>query len=92
MTQDKATVTVIDNQTKKQFDLPVLSGSVGPQVVDVRKFYGDTGYFTYDPGYTSTGPANPRSPISTAMRASSCTAATRSRTSPTIATSWKSPI
>ncbi len=55
MPQDKATVTVIDNQTKKQFELPVLSGSVGPQVVDVRKFYGDTGYFTYDPGYTSTG-------------------------------------
>src|SRR5690242_20468668 len=33
---------------------PVLSGSVGPDVVDIRKLYGDTGMFTYDPGFTST--------------------------------------
>ncbi len=33
---------------------PVLSGSVGPQVVDIRKFYAETGMFTYDPGFTST--------------------------------------
>ena len=34
--------------------LPVRSGSVGPDVVDIRKFYADTGAFTYDPGFTST--------------------------------------
>ena len=34
---------------------PVLEGSVGPEVVDIRKFYGETGMFTYDPGFTSTG-------------------------------------
>src|SRR3954468_12758737 len=33
---------------------PVLEGSVGPEVVDIRKFYGETGRFTYDPGFTST--------------------------------------
>src|SRR4028119_571733 len=33
---------------------PVLSGSVGPDVIDIRKFYGETGMFTYDPGFTST--------------------------------------
>jgi len=33
---------------------PVLEGSVGPDVVDIRKFYGQTGMFTYDPGFTST--------------------------------------
>ena len=33
---------------------PVLSGSCGPDVVDIRKLYGDTGCFTYDPGYKST--------------------------------------
>ena len=38
----------------KDFDYPVLSGSVGPQVVDIRKLYSDTGIFTYDPGFTST--------------------------------------
>ena len=36
-------------------DLPVIEGTLGPKVIDVRKLYADTGYFTYDPGYTSTG-------------------------------------
>ena len=31
-----------------------LPGTVGPEVVDIRKFYADTGKFTYDPGFTST--------------------------------------
>ena len=34
--------------------IPVLPGTVGPEVVDIRKFYADTGRFTYDPGFTST--------------------------------------
>jgi len=38
----------------KDLAYPVLSGSVGPDVVDIRKLYGDTGLFTYDPGFTST--------------------------------------
>jgi citrate synthase len=35
-------------------DFPVLDGSCGPEVVDIRKLYGETGMFTYDPGFTST--------------------------------------
>ncbi|MBV8973138.1 MAG: citrate synthase [Sphingomonadaceae bacterium] len=35
-------------------DYPVLSGTVGPEVVDIRKLYANTGRFTYDPGFTST--------------------------------------
>jgi citrate synthase len=35
-------------------DYPVLSGSVGPDVVDIRRLYGNTDAFTYDPGFTST--------------------------------------
>ncbi|MCH4150470.1 MAG: citrate synthase [Sphingobium sp.] len=35
-------------------DYAVLNGSVGPQVIDIRKLYADTGMFTYDPGFTST--------------------------------------
>jgi citrate synthase len=35
-------------------DYKVLSGSVGPDVIDIRKLYADTGMFTYDPGFTST--------------------------------------
>nr|WP_221774136.1 citrate synthase [Novosphingobium flavum] len=38
----------------KDFEYPVLSGSVGPDVVDIRKLYGQTGLFTFDPGFTST--------------------------------------
>ena len=39
----------------KQIEFPVYSGTLGPDVVDISKFYGETGCFTYDPGYTSTG-------------------------------------
>ena len=35
-------------------DYKVLSGSVGPDVIDIRRLYADTGMFTYDPGFTST--------------------------------------
>ncbi|MBB5708979.1 citrate synthase [Sphingomonas xinjiangensis] len=38
----------------KDVEYPVLSGSVGPDVVDIRKLYAQTGTFTYDPGFTST--------------------------------------
>jgi citrate synthase len=48
------TMTLTDNATGKSWELPVMSGSVGPKVIDIRKLYGQTGYFTYDPGFTST--------------------------------------
>ena len=35
-------------------ELPVLAGSTGPNVIDIRKLYGATDAFTYDPGFTST--------------------------------------
>jgi len=35
-------------------DIPVYKGSVGPDVMDIRKLYGQTGMFTYDPGFLST--------------------------------------
>ena len=38
----------------KEVTLPVLKGSVGPDVVDIRKLYGETDVFTFDPGFTST--------------------------------------
>ena len=36
------------------YELPVRAGSVGPSIVDISKFYGQSGHFTYDPGFTST--------------------------------------
>jgi citrate synthase len=38
----------------KDNDYPVMSGTVGPDVIDIRKLYAQTGAFTYDPGFTST--------------------------------------
>ena len=48
------TFTLTDNKTGKAYELPVLEGSVGPKAIDMRKLYRDTGYFSYDPGFTST--------------------------------------
>ena len=38
----------------ENYELPVHSPSAGPDVIDIRKLYGQAGVFTYDPGYTST--------------------------------------
>ena len=35
-------------------DLPIYQGSVGPDVVDIRKLYREAGMFTYDAGFLST--------------------------------------
>ncbi|HQU67715.1 MAG TPA: citrate synthase [Albidovulum sp.] len=38
----------------KTYELPVLKGTIGPDVIDIRKLYGEADVFTYDPGFTST--------------------------------------
>ena len=48
-------VTLIDNASGKKVDLPLLAGTEGPKVIDIRPLYPSLGYFTYDPGYTATG-------------------------------------
>jgi len=37
-----------------EYEFPVYSGTLGPDVVDISKLYGQSGAFTYDPGFTST--------------------------------------
>ena len=44
----------------KQLELSVHQGTLGPEVVDISKFYQQTGKFTYDPGYTSTASCQSR--------------------------------
>ena len=51
----KSSATLTDNETGKTYEMPIIHGTIGPRLVDVRKFYGDSGMFTYDPGFTSTG-------------------------------------
>jgi citrate synthase len=52
-----ATMMVGSNQ---QTHLPVRSGTIGPDVIDVGRLYRDTGCFTYDPGFTSTANCSSR--------------------------------
>ena len=39
---------------KEAIDMPVYQGNIGPDVIDIRKLYGQSGMFTYDPGFLST--------------------------------------
>jgi citrate synthase len=39
----------------KTYSFPIYDGTIGPEVMDVSKLYAETGIFTYDPGFTSTG-------------------------------------
>ena len=52
----KATLSFSDGSPS--MDLPLYSGSIGPDVIDIRKLYGQTGKFTYDPGFLSTASCN----------------------------------
>ena len=49
-TQKTATLTIGDDT----YELPIHSPTAGPDVIDIRKLYGQAGVFTYDPGFTST--------------------------------------
>jgi citrate synthase len=49
------TVTITDNVTGKKTEMPLVEGTLGPAVIDIRKLYPELGHFTFDPGYTSTG-------------------------------------
>src|SRR5258708_31630495 len=51
----KATLTLPGGKT---LDFPVMSGTIGPDVVDIRTLYGKSGLFTYDPGFLSTASCN----------------------------------
>jgi citrate synthase len=53
--EKKATLTLHDGQ---KLEFPVLSGTIGPDVVDIRTLYGKAGVFTYDPGFLSTASCN----------------------------------
>jgi len=54
-TSTNHTVKISDSATGKETVLPVLHGTAGVPVIDIRSLYKDLGYFTFDPGYTATG-------------------------------------
>src|SRR5512147_2134503 len=56
MTDRTATLSFSDASPSITF--PVLQGTIGPDVIDIRTLYGKTGKFTYDPGFMSTAACN----------------------------------
>ena len=52
----KATLSFSDGSAP--VDFPIYKGTIGPDVIDIRKLYGQTGKFTYDPGFMSTASCN----------------------------------
>ena len=55
MSEQTKMMKLVDAQSGTEVELPVLNGTMGPDVVDIRKLYGATDMFTYDPGYGATG-------------------------------------
>ena len=53
--KNSGTFTLINDKTGEKYTLPVIDGTTGPSVIDVRTLYGETDHFTFDTGYTSTG-------------------------------------
>ena len=49
-----------DGETGNAVEFPVLEGTIGPSVLDIRALYGATGKFSYDPGFTATGSCKSR--------------------------------
>lgn len=52
--------TLTNDETGESVKLPVYEGTVGPPVIDVQKLYAQTGHFTFDPSFTSTGSCKSR--------------------------------
>lgn len=52
LSDKKATLSFSDGSAPVEF--PVYQGTIGPDVIDIRKLYGQTGMFTYDPGFMAT--------------------------------------
>ena len=46
--------TLFNNETGQSFEIPVLKSTEGPDVLDIRSLYKDTGMFTFDPGFVTT--------------------------------------
>ena len=52
LADNKATLSFSNGSPS--MEMPMYHGTIGPDVIDIRKLYGQTGLFTYDPGFLST--------------------------------------
>src|SRR5271168_408548 len=58
MNDSKTHATLKFSDSDQTIDLPIYKVTLGPDVIDIRKLYGQTGKFTYDPGFMSTASCN----------------------------------
>jgi citrate synthase len=58
MTNSDTKATLSFSDGSPSLDFPIYKGTIGPDVIDIRKLYGATGKFTYDPGFMSTASCN----------------------------------
>jgi citrate synthase len=58
MTASEIKATLSFSDGSPAIEMPIYKGTVGPDVIDIRKIYGQTGKFTYDPGFMSTASCN----------------------------------
>jgi len=58
MTQSEAKATLSFSDGSPSIEFSIYQGSIGPDVIDIRKLYGSSGKFTYDPGFMSTAACN----------------------------------
>jgi len=58
MTPSNVKATLSFSDGSPAMELPIYKGSIGPDVIDIRKLYAQTGKFTYDPGFLSTASCN----------------------------------
>jgi len=58
MTPSATKATLSFSNGAPSIDMPIYQGTIGPDVIDIRKLYGQTGMFTYDPGFMSTAACN----------------------------------
>ncbi|MDB5762404.1 MAG: gltA [Herminiimonas sp.] len=58
MTNSDTKATLSFSDGSPSLDFPIYKGTIGPEVIDIRKLYGTTGKFTYDPGFMSTASCN----------------------------------
>ncbi|MDB5999577.1 MAG: type citrate synthase, partial [Rhizobacter sp.] len=58
MTPSDVKATLSFSDASPSMELPIYKGTVGPDVIDIRKLYAQTGKFTYDPGFLSTASCN----------------------------------
>ncbi|WP_042304171.1 citrate/2-methylcitrate synthase, partial [Paraburkholderia kururiensis] len=58
MNESNMHATLRFSDSDQTIELPVYKGTLGPDVIDIRKLYGQTGKFTYDPGFMSTAACN----------------------------------